>query len=136
MSVWTDTATTLRVAFTDARDDTITTSRTTTAGAFNSTTGVYAAPATSAPLSAAGATIKYGLGGVGDFPTYQFGEEAAHRDFYRLYLAEDADIQRDDRVTVDASVLDPDLVGDVLIVLAVSQDTHNARKVVVCELET
>ncbi len=129
MSVWTDAAIALRPAFTAARTDTVTTARTTAAGAFNSTTLVYAAPTESAPLIAASVLIVYG-----NQTTFEFGEEATDRDFYTLFLAFDADIATDDRVTVDTCVLDADLVGAVLIVTAVDRDSRNARKTAVCEL--
>lgn len=131
MSVWTDAALALRPDFTAARTDTITTARTTTAGAFNTSTGVYAAPTESAPLSGASVLIRYG-----NQTTFDFGQEASDRDTYTIFLAFDADIVSDDRVTVDTCVLDADLVGDVLIVTAVDQDSFNARKTAVCELAT
>jgi hypothetical protein len=130
-SVWTDTARFFRPHFANARTSTITTSRTTAAGALNTTTGVIAAPATSTPLAAVGATIRYG-----NQTTYEFGQEATDRDTYTLFLAYDADIRTDDRVTIDTCVLDADLVGDVMIVKAVDQDEFNARKAAVCELPT
>ena len=131
MSVWTDTATVLAGRFTVARTDTITSARTTTAGALNTTTGVIAAPTTSAPLAAVGAYIAYG-----NATTFDFGQELAHRDIFSVFLADDADVARNDRLTIDACALDADLVGDVLIVLAVDQQTANARKVAICELAT
>lgn len=136
MSIWTDTATVLSVKFTDARTDTVTTARTSTAGAFNTTTGVYAAPTETAPLSAASVLIRYGVKAAASFQSFQFGEEATRRDLYTIFLADDADIQADDRVTVDSCALDADLVGDVMIVVDVDQDSLNARKVAICELET
>lgn len=129
MSVWTDAAIALRTDFIAARTDTITTARTTTAGAFNTSTGVYAAPTESAPLSGASVLIRYG-----NQTTFDFGQEATDRDLYTIFLAFDAAIQTDDRVTVDTCVLDADLVGDEMIVKAVDQDSLNARKTAVCEL--
>ncbi len=129
MSVWTDAALALRTDFTAARTDTVTTARTTAAGAFNSTTLVYAAPTESAPLTAASVLIVYG-----NQTTFEFGQEATDRDFYTLFLAFDADIATDDRVTVDTCVLDADLVGAVLIVKGFDRDSRNARKAAVCEL--
>ncbi len=129
MSVWTDAALALRPAFTAARTDTVTTARTTAAGAFNSTTLVYAAPTESAPLTAASVLIVYG-----NQTTFEFGEEATDRDLYTIFLAFDADIATDDRVTVDTCVLDADLVGAVLIVKGFDRDSRNARKTAVCEL--
>ena len=129
MSVWTDTALALRTDFAAALTDTITTARTTTAGALNTTTGVIAAPTESAPLSGASVFIQYG-----NQTTFDFGQEATDRGMFTIYLAFDADIATDDRVTVDTCVLDADLVGDELIVTAVDERTVNARKVAVCEL--
>ena len=129
MSVWTDAALALRPDFTAARTDTVTTARTTTAGALNTSTGVYAAPTESVPLTAASVLIRYG-----NQTTFEFGEEATDRDFYTLFLAFDADIATDDRVTVDTCVLDADLVGAVLVVKGFDRDSRNARKVAVCEL--
>jgi len=129
MSVWTDAAIALRPAFTAARTDTVTTARTTTAGVFNTGTGVYAAPTESAPLSGASVFIQYG-----NQTTFEFGEEATDRDFYPLFLAFGADIATDDRVTVDTCVLDADLVGAVMIVKGFDRDSRNARKAAVCEL--
>ncbi len=129
MSVWTDAALALRPDFTAARTDTITTARTTTAGVFNTGTGVYAAPTESAPLSGASVLIRYG-----NQTTFDFGQEATDRDTYTIFLAFDADIVTGDRATVDTCVLDADLVGDELVVKAVDQDSFNARKVAVCEL--
>jgi len=131
VSVWTDAALALRPDFTAARTDTITTARTTTAGVFNTGTGVYAAPTTSAPLSGALVLIRYG-----NQTTFDFGQEATDRDMYTIFLAFDADIATDDRVTVDTCVQDADLVGDVLLVIAVDQDSLNPRKTAVCELAT
>ena len=130
MSRFSDAATTLRSHFDDAMSDTITTARTTAAGAFNSTTLVYAAPTASAPYSAK-ALVRYG-----NQTDVEFGEEQAHRDMFTVFTPWDTDILRDDRVTVDVCVQDPDLVGDVLVVLAVNQDGLNARKAAVCELAT
>ncbi len=129
MSVWTDAALALRPVFTAARTDTITTARTTTAGVFNIGTGVYAAPTESEPLTTALVLIVYG-----NQTTFEFGEEATNRDLYTLFLAFDADIATDDRVTVDTCVLDADLVGAVLIVKGFDRDSRNARKAAVCEL--
>ncbi len=129
MSVWTDAALILRPHFTAARTDTVTTARTTTAGALNTSTGVYASPTESAPLTAASVLIRYG-----NQTTLDFGEEATDRAQYTLFLAFDADIVTDDRVTVDTCVLDADLVGAVLIVKAVDRDSLNPRKTAVCEL--
>ncbi len=129
MSIWTDAALVLRPGFTAARTDTVTTARTTAAGAFNSTTLVYAAPTESAPLTAASVLIVYG-----NQTTFEFGEEATDRDLYTLFLAFDADIATDDRVTVDTCVLDADLVGAVLIIKGFDRDSRNARKAAVCEL--
>ena len=129
MSVWTDAALVLRPAFTAARTDTVTTARTTTAGVFNATTGVYGAPTESAPLSGVSALIVYG-----NQTTFEFGEEATDRDLYTIFLAFDADIATDDRVTVDTCVLDADLVGAVLIVKGFDRGSRNARKAAVCEL--
>ncbi len=130
MSRWTDAATTFRPHFDDAMSDTITTARTTAAGAFNSTTLVYASPTTSAPYSDK-ALVRYG-----NQTTVEFGEEAADRDMFTVFTPWDTDIARDDRVTVDVCAQDPDLVGDVLVVLAVDQDGLNSRKAAVCELAT
>ncbi len=129
MSVWTDAAIALRPFFTAARTDTVTTARTTTAGVFNTGTGVYAGPTESEPLTAALVLIVYG-----NQTTFEFGEEATDRDFYTLFLAFDADIATDDRVTVDTCVLDADLVGTVMIVKGFNRDSRNARKAAVCEL--
>ncbi len=129
MSVWTDAALALRPDFTAARTDTVTTARTTSAGAFNTGTGVYAAPTESEPLTTASVLIRYG-----NQTTFDFGQEATDRDLYTIFLVFDADIQTGDRVTVDTCVLDADLVGDELIVKAVDQDSFNARKTAVCEL--
>ena len=129
MSVFTDAALVLRPIFTEARTDTVTTARTTTAGVFNTGTGVYAGPTESEPLTAALVLIVYG-----NQTTFEFGEEATDRDFYTLFLAFDADIATDDRVTVDTCVLDADLVGAVLIVKGFGRDSRNARKAAVCEL--
>ena len=129
MSVWTDAAIALRPAFTAARTDTVTTARTTAAGAFNTTTLVYATPTESAPLTAASVLIVYG-----NQTTFEFGEEATDRDFYTIFLAFDADIATDDRVTVDTCVLDADLVGAVMIVKGFDRESRNARKRAVCEL--
>ncbi len=129
MSVWTDAAIALRTDFTAARTDTVTTARTTTAGVFNTTTLVYASPTESEPLTAASVLIRYG-----NQTTFEFGEEATDRDLYTLFLAFDADIATDDRVTVDTCVLDADLVGAVLVVTAVDKDSLNPRKTAVCEL--
>ena len=129
MSVWTDAALVLRPAFTAARTDTVTTARTTTAGVFNTTTLVYGAPTESAPLAATSVLIVYG-----NQTTFEFGEEATDRDVYTIFLAFDADIATDDRVTVDTCVLDADLVGAVLIVKGFDRDSRNARKTAVCEL--
>ena len=129
MSVWTDAALVLRPHFTAARTDTVTTARTTTAGVFNTGTGVYAGPTESEPLTAASVLIRYG-----NQTTFEFGEEATDRDFYTVFLAFDAAIAIDDRVTVDTCVLDADLVGAVLVVTAVDQESLNARKTAVCEL--
>ncbi len=129
MSVWTDAALALRPFFTAARTDTVTTARTTAAGAFNTTTLVYASPTESEPLTAALVLIVYG-----NQTTFEFGEEATDRDFYTLFLAFDADIATDDRVTVDTCVLDADLVGAVLVVKGFDRDSRNTRKAVVCEL--
>ncbi len=129
MSVWTVAALALRPDFTAARTDTITTARTTTAGVFNTGTGVYAAPTASAPLSGASVLIRYG-----NQTTFDFGQEATDRAMFTIFLAFDADIATDDRVTVDTCVQDADLVGDVLIVIAVDEDSLNPRKTAVCEL--
>ena len=129
MSVWTDAALALRPVFTAARTDTVTTARTTAAGAFNTTTLVYASPTESEPLTAASVLIVYG-----NQTTFDFGEEATDRDTYTLFLAFDADIATDDRVTVDTCVLDADLVGAVLIVKGFNRDSRNAMKAAVCEL--
>ena len=110
--------------------DTITTARTTAAGAFNSTTLLYASPTESEPYSDK-ALIRYG-----NQTTVEFGEEAADRDMFTVFTPWDTDIARDDRVTVDVCAQDPDLVGDVLVVLAVDQDGLNSRKAAVCELAT
>ncbi len=131
MSIFSDTATFLQGEFDNALIDTITTARTTAAGALNTTTGVIAAPTTSTPLSAVGALILFGRA-----EEFQFGEEATDRDEYTMFVTKDTDILRDDRVTVDASVLDADLVGDVLVVKSVDQSSHKARKAALCELET
>ncbi len=90
---------------------------------------VYASPTESEPLTAALVLIVYG-----NQTTFEFGEEATDRDFYTLFLAFDADIATDDRVTVDTCVLDADLVGAVLIVKGFDRDSRNARKAAVCEL--
>ncbi len=129
MSVYTDAALVLRPAFTEARTDTVTTARTTTAGVFNTTTLVYASPTESEPLTAASVLIRYG-----NQTTFEFGEEATDRAIFTIFLAFDADIATHDRVTVDTCVLDADLVGAVLIVKAVDRDSLNPRKTAVCEL--
>ncbi len=129
MSVWTDAALVLRPIFTEARTDTVTTARTTTAGAFNTGTGVYVSPTETEPLTTASVLIVYG-----NQTTLDFGEEATDRAQFTIFLAFDADIATDDRVTVDTCVLDADLVGAVLIVKAVDRDSRNPRKTAVCEL--
>ncbi len=129
MSVWTDAALVLRPGFTAARTDTVTTARTTTAGVFNTSTGDYAVPTESEPLTAALVLVVYG-----NQTTFEFGEEATDRALYTVFLAFDADIATDDRVTVDTCVLDADLVGAVLIVKGFDRDSRNARKAAVCEL--
>ncbi len=136
MSIWTDTALVLRPEFVAALTDTITTARTTTAGALNTATGVIAAPIESAPYSASAALIRLGdkTGTLSTHDIKQFGEEAAHRDDYTVFVPFDTDIQTDDRVTIDACALDADLVGDEMIVRSVSQDSLNAAKVAICEL--
>jgi hypothetical protein len=119
----------MRPMFTEAFTDTVTTARTTTAGTLNTTTGVISAPTASEPLTGASVFIQYG-----NQTTFEFGQEATDRATYTIFLAYDADIQTDDRVTVDTCALDADLVGDVMIVKAVDQRTANARKAAVCEL--
>ena len=130
MSREADAATTFRAHFDSAMSDTVTVERTTAAGAFNSSTLVYASPTTSEPYSAK-ALVRYG-----NHTTVEFGEEQANRDMFTVFTPWDTDIARDDRVTVDVCAQDPDLVGDVFVVLAVSQDGLNAAKVAACELAT
>jgi hypothetical protein len=130
-SVWIDTARYLIPHFAEARTDRITTARTTAAGTLNTTTGVISAPTTSTPLAAVGATIRYG-----NLTTVEFGQEATDRATYTIFLTFDADITTDDRVTINACALDAGLIGDVMIVKAVDQDTFNPRKAAVCELAT
>ncbi len=131
MSRFTDAAVALRSHFDDAMSDTVTTARTTAAGAFNSTTLVYASPTASAPYASSKALVKYG-----NQTSFDFGQEQANRDMFTVFTPWDTDIARDDRVTVDVCAQDPDLVGAVLVVLAVDQSGLNSRKAAVCELAT
>ena len=72
-----------------------------------------------------------------DFQTRpDFGQEAADRDTYTVYVPFATDVQRDDRKTVTACALDADLVSDELVVRAVDQDSWNVRKAAVATLET
>ena len=51
-------------------------------------------------------------------------------------MAFDADVQRDDRLTVTAAALDADLVNSELVVRSVDQKSRNVRKAAVATLET
>lgn len=130
MSMFTDAALELRVHFAEAMSDTVTVDRTSAAGAFSTAAGTYAGPTVSSTTGIT-ALIRYG-----DHTRPDFGQEAADRDVYTLYTPFDTDLVREDRITVTASALDADLVGDVLIVKSVDQGTWNVRKAAVCELET
>jgi len=101
--------------------DTVTLTRTTAAGAFSTAAGTYAAPSESTTTGIA-ALISYG-----DHTRPDFGQEAADRDTYTVFMAFDADVQRDDRLTVTAAALDADLVNSELVVRSVASCPKSGR---------
>jgi len=135
MSIPTDTVETFRTHWADRFVDTITVKRMTNRGTFNATTLVhdsptltspYTGPALIRPSNATGATV------------VTAGQEVTGKE-YSVFVPHTAvtsdDFQPEDTVTIDACVLDPDLVGKTMRVLSQQHDSYLTRIELVCRFE-
>ncbi len=129
MSIASDHVAFFRTNWTDRLVDTATRERTTAPGAFNPVTLTYAAPTQT--TVAVSCLIRYGIP-QNQFETFQFGQEATDRDWYTVHLEHDADVLPNDRLVITASDNEPDLIGEDLIIVSVSNDTYNTRKQALC----
>lgn len=129
MSVWTDTLSTFRSLFDAAMVDTVTVTRTTSRGTLNTTTGRYT-PTTVTVHSGAALIRPAGHG------TVTFGEENLEVSRPIVLLPSSVGrIEPEDVITVTASPQNPQLVGAVLVVREVQEDSHDARAKVIADFD-
>ncbi len=114
--------------------DTVTITRTTARGTFNTGTGQYGSGTAATPYTGEALIRPLSRDGV----TAIFGEQEVTGKLYAVTLPWDAvaDVfQPEDIVTVDASLLDLELVGQVMRVLSDEHDSYKTRRRIVCRLD-
>jgi len=119
VSIASDTVPTFRAQWASRFVDEGTLNRTTVPGAFNSSTGQYGA-GTVVPIFSGACLIRPESRSTADF-----GEKEADVERYSIMVPHTAIGARPgDRFTVDASVYDPDLVGAVLVLREIIEDSY------------
>ena len=134
MTLVTDTVTVLRLEWASRFVDTVTITRTSARGTFNATTLVYDSGTADTPYTGAALVRPLDAKGV----TKIFGEQEVTGRMYAVTLPWDATaevFQPEDIVTVDASLLDLELVGKIMRVLSDEQDSYKTRRRIVCRLD-
>jgi len=119
VSIASDTVPTFRAQWASRFVDGATLNRTTVPGAFNDTTGQYGA-GTVVPIYSGSCLIRPASRATADF-----GQKEADVESYSIMVPHTATGARPgDRLTVDASVYDPDLVGAVLVLREIIEDSY------------
>ena len=128
MSVPSSTIDTFRNRWADRFIDTVTITRVTGRGTFNDSTGVYDSGTGDTPYTGGGL-----IRPMSSNDKQQFGEEQVTGAMYDVLLPFDAGtFDLEDQVTIDATLHDPDLVGAVLIVVAVVYDSYRTHTILRC----
>lgn len=135
MSIPSNTLATFRDQWASRFIDTITVIRVTSRGTYNPTTHLHDGGGTNAEYSG-GALIRP-MSAAGQ--TALFGEQQVTGKAYYVFIPYDAAFtgnpQPEDRVTIDASSADPDLVGRTMLVVSASHDSYQTRIELICRLE-
>lgn len=135
MSIPSNTVDEFRIRWSNRFVDAITVTRISTRGTFNESTLAYDSELSTIPYTGAALIRPFPAKGS----TADFGQQLVTGKEYSVFVPHTAvfsgDFQPEDEVTVDASALDPDLVGKTMTVLSQSHDSYLTRIELICRFE-